>query len=168
MDLIKKLLLEFEREAAVTRKYMERVPMEKVDWKPHKKSMALGRLATHVAEIIGYWHSMNLLNGDELDFSRRDFIPRVAQNKDELLNIFEEGLTKSRQLLESSHDGELQKIWTMKDGDTIFMKISKYDACRMLCLNHLYHHRAQLGVYFRLLYVPVPATYGPSADESFG
>jgi uncharacterized damage-inducible protein DinB len=157
------LLMEFEREADKTRKMLERVPLEKSDWKPHEKSFTLGRLASHVAELSS-WVDVTL-NQDELDFSKMDYKPVVAETTEELLKIFDDNREKAVKTLKEANDENLMSDWTMRDGDTVFFTAPKIGVLRDFVLNHTIHHRAQLGVYLRMNDVPLPQTFGPTADE---
>ena len=156
---------EMHSESGATRKLLQVVPLEKHDWKPHEKSFSLGRLATHIAEISG-WVKQSLLE-DELNFSAADFKPRIITTAGELLDLFEKNLNDSQQILRTTDDKRLDENWTMRNGEQIFFTQKKYDVLRTWCFNHQYHHRAQLGIYLRLLNVQVPGTYGPSADTRF-
>ena len=163
MDIINLLQKELEKEAATTRKMLERVPADQFNWQPHGKSMTLQRLATHVAELPG-WITMTL-NTDELDFANNPYQPVVVNNTEELVNYFEESLANGRKSLSTASEEELLPNWTLRNGDQVYSVSSKYDVIRMsLC--QIVHHRAQLGVYLRLLNVPIPGSYGPSADET--
>lgn len=158
-----RLLAELRQEAIATRKILERVPFHQLDYKPHEKSMSLGRLATHVAEIYGWWKEC--LVNDVLDFAVGDFTPRICQSSEELLGLFEDLLQKGEVILTEVDENEFEKMWTMRQGDIVFFTLPKHEVVRTWCMNHLYHHRAQLGVYLRLLDVALPSVYGPSADE---
>jgi uncharacterized damage-inducible protein DinB len=155
-------LEQLEQEAITTRKMLSRVPVDKFDWKPHEKSMELKRLATHVAELPT-WIPMTL-DTDELDFSKSDYKPFQIKNTDELMNYFEECLTKGREALKSGNEKNLDKPWTLRNGEQIYSTSPKRDVIRM-SLSQIIHHRAQLGVFLRLLNIPIPGSYGPSADE---
>ena len=157
LDLLKELQLE----AAVTRRYLENVPFDRADYKPTEKSEALGRLAIHVAEIIAWWK--DCITRSELDFI--DFEPRDINTNAELLNYFDSLLAEAESVLKNTKDEDLDKEWSMRHGDIVYFTLPKRQVLRVFCMNHLVHHRAQLGVYLRLLDVPVPATYGPSADD---
>lgn len=163
MSISASFLAEFKREAATTRKYLERVPFDQLAYKPHEKSMTLGRLSTHVAEIAGWWKETLLL--DELDFAKGDFKPKVFTNNEELLAYFDDLVMKAEVILTQVEESVFANPWTMRQGDMVYFTLPKGNVCRTWCLNHWYHHRAQLGVYFRLLGIPVPGTYGPSADD---
>jgi len=156
-DFLKELLLESE----VTRRYLESVPFEKKYFKSAEKSETLGRLAVHVAEIMGWWDAC--INQDKLDFI--DFEPEEINDTEELLAYFEGHLKKATEALAHVADEELDSEWSMTYGDEILFTLPKKQVLRIFCMNHLIHHRAQLGVYLRMVGVPVPAGYGPSADD---
>lgn len=156
------LIAEIKMEAANTRKILERVPLDKADWKPHAKSMAMGRLASHVAEITG-WVTYTL-EADELDFSKMDYKPVVPSTNAELVAILDKNVDGAIASLEKSTDADFEKMWSLRNGETIHFTLPKKVVVRTFAMNHLYHHRAQLGVYLRLLDIPVPGSYGPTAD----
>ncbi len=163
MKLNEVLLEEFKQEAAATRKLLEVVPLEKGDFKPHEKSMTLKRLAVHVAEISGWWKEC-LIN-DELDFAKGDFTPKEFKSTAELLVYHDSLVEKAEKILTETSEEEFQKLWTMRNGEQIYFTMPKSKVVRSWCMNHLYHHRGQLTVYLRLLNVPLPGTFGPSADS---
>jgi uncharacterized damage-inducible protein DinB len=156
------LLKEMEKEAATTRKMLERVPNDKYDWQPHKKSMTIQRLATHIAELPS-WVTMALTT-DELDFASNPYKPVVVTNTKDLLDYFERSLADGKAHLEKAEEEDLSKPWTLRNGDRIYETSPKAEVIRMTYCQ-IVHHRAQLGVYLRLLDVPIPGSYGPSADE---
>lgn len=158
-------IAELNYESALTKKMLERVPLDKKDWKPHEKSMSVGRLATHVAEIT-HWMT-DILSADEFDFMKANFKPTTASSTEELLSIFQENLDKAIASLEKTTDEEFKKIWVVKNGETIMFQTPKNVAVRGWAFSHMIHHRGQLSVYLRLLDVPVPGMYGPTADEGF-
>ena len=162
MSMIQTLLKEMDQEAKTTRKMLERVPAEKFDWKPHPKSMSLKSLSTHVAELPT-WVKMTLTTS-ELDFAANPYEPKNVENTSELLNFFEESYTEGKDQLEKSTDSDLQPEWTLRNGEEIYSVSSKGEVIRMTYCQ-IVHHRAQLGVYLRLLNIPIPGSYGPSADE---
>ena len=162
MSTTQKLLKELERESATTRKMLERVPEDKYDWRPHPKSMSMRQLATHVAELPS-WVSMTLTT-DELDFATSPYDPKLVNNNKELLTYFEDSLANGAASLAKAKDDDLLPDWTLRNGDQIYSVESKGDVIRMSYCQ-IVHHRAQLGVYLRLLDVPIPGSYGPSADE---
>jgi uncharacterized damage-inducible protein DinB len=163
MQYIESLIAELKKEAANTRKILELVPLDKADWKPHTMSMSLIALAVHIAEIPG-WTAM-ALHTDGIDFAKRDFKPRVATTTEELLAIHEENVTKALEALQHSKEEEYDNNWTLRTGETIHLSMPKSEVIRSLSYSHLIHHRAQLGVYLRLLNIPLPGFYGPTADE---
>jgi uncharacterized damage-inducible protein DinB len=162
MNIIQLLLQELEKEAVTTRKMLERVPSDKFDWKPHEKSMTLKRLATHIAELPG-WISMALTT-DELDFANNPYQPVEINNTKELLDYFERSLAEGKKSLMSATENDLLPNWTLRNGDQVYSVSTKYEVIRM-SFGQIIHHRAQLGVYLRLLNIPIPGSYGPSADE---
>jgi len=154
---------ELEKEAVTTRKMLSCVPDDKYDWKPHEKSMTIKRLATHIAELPS-WVDMTL-NTDELDFAKNPYRPADVNNTADLLKYFEKNLEEARQKLEEvKDDAILQKRWTLRDGSTVYSVEPKLDVLRMT-FSQIIHHRAQLGVFLRLLNIPIPGSYGPSADD---
>jgi uncharacterized damage-inducible protein DinB len=160
--MIKMLLKEMEQEAQTTRKMLERVPDGKYDWQPHPKSMTLKRLATHVAELPS-WVSMALTT-DELDFANNPYKQEPINNNRELLQYFERSLSDGKSQLEKAKEEQLSGIWTLREGDQVYSTSTKGEVIRMAYCQ-IVHHRAQLGVYLRLLDIPIPGSYGPSADE---
>lgn len=161
MIIGQELLSELTIEAAVTRKFLENVPFDKLNYQPTEKSEPLGRLAIHVAEIIAWWKSVVMTN--QLDFI--DFEPEEINTKDELLSYFDTLLNEAKMALSSVDDTEFDNEWSMIYGEETLFSLPKKQVARIFCMNHLVHHRAQLGLYLRLLDIPVPATYGPSADN---
>jgi hypothetical protein len=164
--MINELLLnEFDDEAKKTRAMLERVPI-KPDFKPHPKSMPLGRLAPHVAELAGFGHT--ILTTPELDFGAGTRTRIPFESAEQLVKAFDEGAAKVRAALKSTPDEAWTQPWRLSlQGKPIFSG-SRFLAYRQMFLNHLVHHRAQLGVYLRLNDKPLPATYGPSADDTMG
>lgn len=156
------LYADFEGELASTRRVLQRYPEGKVDWKPHDKSMALGALATHVAELPGL--GAMLLERDEADIGARERTP-PAENSADLVKIFDRTTASLRAALAKTTLGDLEKTWTLRFGDQVLLSGKRRELMRGLLMNHIIHHRAQLGVYYRLLGIPVPGIYGPSADE---
>jgi uncharacterized damage-inducible protein DinB len=162
MNRINTFLKEMEAEALTTRKMLERVPIEHFDWQPHVKSMTLKRLATHVAELPS-WIAM-AIKTDELDFADNSYQPVEIENTEALLTYFENNLVEARSVLLDKNEIVLDEPWTMRNGEEIYSTRSKADVIRM-SISQTIHHRAQLGVYLRLLDIPIPGSYGPSADE---
>ncbi len=155
------LLQELTLEAEVTRRFLERVPFDKAEFKPHEKSERLNHLAIHVAEIIAWWKEV--INHDELNFI--DFKQKEIKSTEELLKYFDNLLTDAKNALSEVTDQELEKNWSMTHGEDVLFILPKKQVLRIFCLNHLIHHRSQLGGYLRQLNVTIPATYGPSADD---
>ncbi|MGO9273362.1 MAG: DinB family protein [Terriglobia bacterium] len=167
MALNEALLLDFDAEMANTRRTLERAPVEKPDWKPHEKSMPLGRLARHVAELPG-WAAM-IINTDSLDIAPPGAPPYQppppASSREELLGLFEKSVAEARAAIAAASDEHLRATWSFLFGGKTVFSTPRLSVVRITVLNHLIHHRAQLGVYLRLNGIPVPALYGPSADE---
>lgn len=156
-------LNELENEAQVTRSVLERIPTDKFDWKPHEKSMSMGRLASHVAEMFG-WTEATLKN-DVLDFSTMDYKPYEPQTTQDLLEFFDKQIETTRLHLSETSDETFLTDWTMRNGEQVYFTHPKVAVMRAFVMNHIIHHRGQLSVYLRLNDIPVPAIYGPSADE---
>lgn len=156
------LIAEIKHEGNSTKKLLERVPMDKADWKPHEKSMTLGRLAEHVADIP-HWVK-TILTIDDFDF-QKDYKGFKVSSFDELMALHNEKVAEAVSILETTGDEALMKSWVMRSGDHVIATMPKLVAIRSVAMNHLYHHRGQLTVYLRLLNVPIPGMYGPSADE---
>ncbi|HUR67558.1 MAG TPA: DinB family protein [Chitinophagaceae bacterium] len=157
------LIPEWEAEMKSTRRLLEAIPFDKADWKPHEKSMSLKRLATHVAEIP-QWLTVTLQTS-ELDFAK-GYFQNKPETKEELMSLFESSATSSIEELKKATDEDLLNDWTLRMGDRIFFTRQKAKVIRGFAFSHLFHHRGQLTVYLRLLDVPVPGMYGPTADES--
>jgi uncharacterized damage-inducible protein DinB len=156
------LLAEVKQEAKATRALLERVPFEKANYKPHEKSMTLKRLATHVAEINGWWKEC--LTMDVLDFSKSDSKPKEINSTADILALHDDLLAKAEVILNNAADEKFNEDWTMRNGEVVYFTMPKAEVVRTWCMNHLYHHRGQLTVYLRLLDVPLPSIYGPTAD----
>ncbi len=162
MPIAQMLLPEFDHEMASTRKMLERVPDGKFDFKPHEKSMTLGRLAAHTAEIPSYGTATIRFEKMDLTGDEKPFTPATRK---ELLEAFDKHVAEARELLSKATDEDLMKAWTLNyKGQQIF-SMSRAAVLRTMVLSHLIHHRAQLGVYLRVNNVEIPGMYGPSADE---
>jgi len=162
MSMTDAILQEFENEAGTTRRVLERVPTDKLAWKPHPKSMSLGVLALHLAAspaVISGWACEA-----ETHF-KGEPVPEPASTA-EILAAHDAGVKTVKDSLGGLGDEGLKKMWTAKAGDATLMQMPKAALVRAIVLNHWYHHRGQLSVYLRLLDVPVPSIYGPSADEN--
>lgn len=155
---------DLEKEAIATRKMLAVIPNDKYDWKPHPKSMTIRQLATHIAELPT-WAPM-VLTTSELDFATMDYKPSAVNDTKSLLDIFEKNLKEGLSSLETGKEETLDEPWTLRNGEKIYSTEPKADVIRM-SISQIIHHRSQLGVFLRLLDVPIPGSYGPSADESF-
>lgn len=161
MTLSSIFLAELQQEAIATRKILAVVPLDKGDWQPHEKSMKLLRLTTHVAELAS-WVRITLLQ-DELDFAKEKFTPFVPESTEALLDYFDKNMADAVDVLTNCTEDIFAGNWTMRSGEQIYFTQAKGEVLRTWCFNHLVHHRAQLGVYLRLLGIPLPSTYGPTA-----
>jgi uncharacterized damage-inducible protein DinB len=163
MSISKALIAEFKHESNNTRKILERVPTDKLTWKPHEKSMTLGRLATHIAEIP-IWID-RAVTQTEFDFATAVFKREAKESTEAILQLFEERKESAIKLLESASDEDLNVLYTLRRGEQILLSHPRKVNIRNIGFNHLYHHRGQLSVFLRLLDVNIPGMYGPSADE---
>ncbi|KIA84589.1 damage-inducible protein DinB [Kaistella solincola] len=162
METLPLLKQEFEQEYETTKKFLEIFPEGKNDYRPHEKSMKLMSLATHIVEIFG-WPEV-VMKTEKIDFAAGDYKPTILLNRKELQQKFEEVSAISREILETSKEDDLTGKWSMNMGELVLAEFDKYGAIRH-ALNQIVHHRAQLGVYYRLNHIPLPASYGPSADH---
>ena len=158
------LYADLDLELAATRRILERVPFEHWDWKPHEKSFSLGRLATHLAELPRFAESMAAT--EEMDMAKSPFKPSVVKNSEELLALFDERSASMRRAVASLDEKRLAAHWRLRMGDMVFLDAPRSLLLRQHGISHPVHHRAQLTVYLRLLNVPVPGLYGPSADDA--
>jgi len=158
------LLPELDQEMKNTRKTLERVPTNNPDFAPHAKSMPLGKLAPHVAQLAGF--GLTILTTPELDFSKSSIKPLPFESVPQLLQAFDEGAAKVRSALQATRDEAWTENWKLSLQGKVIFEGQRFLAYREMFLNHLVHHRAQLGVYLRLNGKPVPGIYGPSADET--
>lgn len=165
MPINELLLAEFEEEARKTRATLERVPV-KPDFAPHSKSMPLGKLAPHVAQLGGF--GLSVLTTPQLDFATGSYKPLPFESAEQLVRAFDEGCASVRAALKDTPDNAWQQNWKLLINGKPIFDGTRFLAYRQMFLNHLVHHRAQLGVYLRLTGQLVPATYGPSADETLG
>jgi uncharacterized damage-inducible protein DinB len=162
MSLAQSIFAEFETQAPLTRKFLERLPEDKLTWKPHAKSMSAGQLALHLARVPGGVVRFVQQNPQQApDFANA---PQPSSLQ-EILNTYEESITAVRTLLPQFDDASMQETWRMLRGDTELLAIPRAQFLRDIMLNHWYQHRGQFSVYLRLLNVAVPTTWGPSADE---
>jgi uncharacterized damage-inducible protein DinB len=166
MSINELLLTEFDEEIKTTRTMLERVPEDKKDFVPHSKSTPLGKLAPHVVQLAGF--GLTILTTPELDFAKTKFPPVPFDSAAQLVKTFDDGAAKARAALKNTPDEAWTQPWKLSFGDKPIFSGTRFLAYRQMFLNHLVHHRAQLGVYLRLNETPVPATYGPSADDRMG
>lgn len=166
MDIQKELIAEFDREVASTRKVLAAIPEDAdFSWKPHPKSFSLGRLAGHLAETPCEW-ALSTLTTDKLEWSPDGgFKPYVAENKSAMLEKFDKESAEAKAALASLDPAKWDNNWKMVAGEQTWIDDTRYNVYRNWVMNHAIHHRAQLGVYLRLLNAKVPGVYGPSADE---
>ena len=166
MPMIDALLPEFDHEMANTRKVLERVPEDRLDWRPHPKSWTLGALATHLATLPSW--TVETFNRTELDIMPGGKAPAPqapAQSRQELLDKFDGHVAAARSALSAATDAAMFQPWSLLSNGKAVMTLPRAAVLRSFILSHSIHHRAQLGVYLRLNDIPVPAIYGPSADE---
>jgi uncharacterized damage-inducible protein DinB len=162
MTINELLLPEFENETEKTRKLLERVPFDDPDWKPHEKSMVIGRLAGHIAELPSWANDTVALESLNIEPGFKAFFPRSSE---ELLKRFDAKVASARTAIAGASDEHLQKVWTLSFDGKPVLSMPRHSILRNLVMNHLIHHRGQLSVYLRLRNVAVPGMYGPSADE---
>lgn len=163
ITFMESFLQELERESLGTKKMLALVPADKSDWKPHEKSMKLKDLATHLADLPS-WITLALTT-NELDFATAPYNPADCNGGEELVKYYEKNAEEAKQHLLKSTDAILEETWTLRNGDIVYMQQNKLDTIRhSYC--QIVHHRAQLGVYLRLLNIPIPGVYGPSADDA--
>lgn len=163
MFLTSVFLKELQNEAVTTRKMLGRIPSDKFDTKAHPKSMSIKEVATHIAELPS-WVPM-VFTTKELDFNTMDYTPPAINSTQDLLDLLNDNIEMAESFLRPENEGELSKEWILRNGDKILSNDSKAEVIRMV-YNQITHHRAQLGVYLRLLDIPIPGSYGPSADEN--
>jgi uncharacterized damage-inducible protein DinB len=166
MPISELLLSEFDEEMKKTHTMLERVPEDKKDFAPHPKSMPLNKLAPHIVQLSGF--GVTVLTTPGLDFSKASIQPVPFESAAQLVKAFDEGAAQARAALKKTSDDAWTQNWKLSFGGKPIFDGSRFLAYRQMFLNHLVHHRAQLGVYLRLNEKPVPATYGPSADDTMG
>ncbi len=162
--MLEGMLGEFREEAAITKRVLERVPGDKLTWKPHPKSMSLGQLAWHVATVPGGLAKLSQL--DSFDVTQGSFEPPSPKSVDEILAAYDQSVVEAEQCLEGTTEQRAQGNWRLMKKDQELFRRPRIEIMRSIMLNHWYHHRGQLTVYLRLLDVPVPVIYGRSADEN--
>ena len=163
MNFSEPILTELSYESATARRLLERLPQQHFGWKPHEKSMTLGRLATHIVEIPGWVAS--ILDQDEFDVGAREHAPRNASSVPELLQMLDKNVAAAKEAIGRQTNERMMGPWRLKKKGQLIVEMPRIGVIRSLLLNHFIHHRGQLSVYIRLLNVPVPSIYGPSADE---
>lgn len=165
MSNIDQLIAEFEREATTTRKFLERLTDEKLDWRPHAKSFTVRGLASHITDLLQF---VELISGtDEMDFDPSTYKPYQATSVADLLKAFDEKVVSGKQALAGVSDERLAGSWKLKIMGRSFLEKPRAQVLRDFSLSHQIHHRGQMSVYLRLLDIPVPSAYGPTADEDF-
>ena len=162
MSIVDAILMEMEQEAKTTRRVLERIPEDKLGWKPHARSLTMGQLAMHIAG--GQKHISKMANADVWELG--NFGIPEAKSRKELLDTLEEGTRSAKQALQEMDDTKLMSTWTLTRNGKTLMAVPRIGFIRSVMMNHFYHHRGQLSVYLRMLDVPVPSIYGPSADEN--
>lgn len=162
MSPIDAMIQEMEQEAQTTRRVLERVPGDKLDWKPHPKSMSLGQLSLHVATTPGFVAEFVKASPVQVP----QFVQPSAQSAGELVPALESSIARAKEILQDMSPGDLGGTWRVMSGDKEVMAMPVGAVLRSIMLNHWYHHRGQLSVYLRELGVPLPSIYGPSADEN--
>jgi len=163
MPLNESFINELKFESISARKMLERVPMDKADWKPHEKSMTLGRLASHVAEIPDW--IVHTVTKDELNFNSGEWNPVLFKDNKEMLDYFDKNVSEALNALAETDDAKMHTNWALKMDGNVLFEMPKVQVLRTWAFNHLVHHRAQLSVYLRLNNIALPGVYGPSADE---
>jgi uncharacterized damage-inducible protein DinB len=162
--MLQPMLSEFREEAATTKRVLDRIPPDKLSWKPHPKSMSLGQLAIHIAMVPG--RLSKIVQQDSFDVTQGNFLPEEPKNVEEVRSTFEESVREAESCLANMTEQTAQGNWRLMRGDKEIFTKSRAAVIRMIMLSHWYHHRGQLSVYLRLLNVPVPVIYGRSADEN--
>lgn len=163
MSIIEPLIAEIEQEAATTRRVLERIPENKLGWKPHPKSMSLGQLALHIAQTPGMFiQAMESESMEVPDFGE----PPMPETLQHLLEVHDASVAQAKAVLSKWTDAKAMGEWAVTRGGAKIMAMPRIGFVRMIPANHVYHHRGQLSVYLRLLDIPVPSIYGPSADEN--
>lgn len=161
------LLLDFDTEISNTRRTLERVPEDKADWAPHAKSMKMGKLAMHCATMCMFGYYILEDPGMDMANPTREHMSLVFESREACLKQLDESAAKCRQAIAAASDEHFAAVWRFSFGEHVISNLPRSATFRMLCFDHLIHHTAQLGVYLRLLDIPVPALYGPSADEQW-
>ena len=162
-SIVQAAVAEFREEGGITTRVLDRVPGDKLTWKPHEKSMSLGQLALHVATVPG--SLARILQGDSFDAAQASFVPAQPMNREEIFVAYDQSLRDAEQFLSDLTPQRASAMWHLRKGDKELFAKPRIEVVRTIMLNHWYHHRGQLSVYLRLLEIPVPVIYGRSADE---
>jgi uncharacterized damage-inducible protein DinB len=162
MAIVDSILMEVEQEAKTTQRVLDRIPEDKLAWKPHSKSYSLGQLGLHIARLQGV-----LADAASKDnFEIANFVQAQPSSRKEILDTLSESTANAKQVLAKLDDARLMSTWTASRNGKVILTMPRIAFIRAIMMNHIYHHRGQLSVYLRLLDVPVPSIYGPSADEN--
>jgi uncharacterized damage-inducible protein DinB len=157
------LASQFDQEMKTTRRHLERLPGDKFDWRPHEKSYTAGALASHIVECVPW--TTKIFTANEYNFDAATYKPYLATSTDDLLQTFERGVADSKRVLAELDDEAGLESWSLKVNGHVLFERPRFDVFRDFTMSHLIHHRGQFSVYLRLLNIPVPSTYGPTADE---
>jgi uncharacterized damage-inducible protein DinB len=162
MRLVDSILMELEQEAQTTKRVLDRIPDNKLAWRPHPKSFSLGQLALHIASAPGNVAAIAAQDTVEAP----NFAQAEAKSRQEVLDAFSKSIASAKDTLKNMDDARLAAPWTLTRNGKVVMSVPRIGFLRSVLMNHVYHHRGQLSVYLRMLDVPVPSIYGPSADEN--
>jgi uncharacterized damage-inducible protein DinB len=162
MRLVDSILMEIDQEAQTTKRVLDRIPEDKLTWKPHPKAFSLGQLALHIASSPGSVAAAAVPDSMEAP----NFSQPEAKSRQEVLDTFSKSLESAKDALKKMDDARLMSMWNLTKNGKVVMSIPRIGFIRSILMNHNYHHRGQLSVYLRILNVPVPSIYGPSADEN--
>ena len=162
MRLVDSILMEIDQEAQTTKRVLDRIPEDKFAWKPHPKSFSLGQLALHIASLPGSVTAAAVPDSMEAP----NFSQPEPQSRQEVLDTFSKSLESAKDTLKKMDDARLMSMWSLTKNGKVLMSVPRIGFIRSILMNHNYHHRGQLSVYLRMLDVPVPSIYGPSADEN--
>jgi uncharacterized damage-inducible protein DinB len=162
MRLVDSILMEIDQEAQTTKRVLDRIPEDKLAWKPHPKAFSLGQLALHIASVPGSVAAAAVPDSMEAP----NFSQPEPKSRQEVLDTFSKGLESAKDTLKKMDDARLMSMWSLTKNGKVLMSIPRIGFIRSILMNHNYHHRGQLSVYLRMLNVPVPSIYGPSADEN--
>jgi uncharacterized damage-inducible protein DinB len=157
------MIKEIQHEGAQTKRILERVPLDNLNWKPHERSRTIGQLAIHIAQTPAWTSRILSTNDFDILTFKRD-VPEITST-DDLIKISEAGIQKATADLQNASDEDMMVTWTFRRGEQVLFSLPRAAAIRAMAMNHLVHHRGQLSVYLRLLHIPVPGMYGASADE---